>query len=160
MPTRHQWCGLKCLLNFVFLLFLFSWFVRTFPAFAHKTVFLRLAFVILAMFFPLIALGAQFLLNSPDNPMTVVVSQIDFYLLFLYGFPVTCPSTCPGAVLAMHIQAVPVGPVFVIFPHVFPREAFNAEFLLPAVSLPMRFFILVVSLCHLLSFPNSVFLLN
>jgi hypothetical protein len=98
-----------------------------------------MAFVILALFFPLIALGAQFLFNSPDCTMTVLKSQIDFYLLFLYGFPVTCPTACPGAVLAMHIQAVRIGPVFVKFRHIFPREAFIAEFLLPAVCLAMRF---------------------
>ena len=69
---------------------LFGWFVCTFRASAHQAVFLSHAFVILDLVFPLSALGAQFLLNSLNDPMTVLKSQIDYYLLFLYGFPVTC----------------------------------------------------------------------
>ena len=53
---------------------LFVWFVCTFPASAHQAVFLRTAFVILDFLYPLTALGAQFLLNSLDDPMTVLKS--------------------------------------------------------------------------------------
>jgi hypothetical protein len=130
---------------FDFLLFLFAWFICTFPASNHQAVLLRTAFVILALFFPLIAPAAQFLHNTPYCTMAVVVSQIGCYLLFLYGSPVTCSSACPGAVSAMHIQAIRAGPVFVKFTHIFPRKAFDAEFLLAAVKLTMRVFILLLS---------------
>ena len=61
----------------------------------------------------------------------------------------------PGAVSAPHIQSVPTGPIYAKFTLAFPLFAFSAVFLLPAVHLAKRFFILVVFLCHFLSIPHS-----
>ena len=57
----------------------------------------------------------------------------------------------PGAVSAPHIQSVPIGPIYAKFTLTFPLFAFSAVFLLPAVNLAMRFFILVIFLFHFLS---------
>jgi hypothetical protein len=57
----------------------------------------------------------------------------------------------PGAVSAPNIQSVFIGPIYAKFTLTFPRFAFSTVFLLPAVNLAMRFFILVVFLCHFLS---------
>jgi hypothetical protein len=119
----------------------------------RQSVFRPAVSVKITLVFPLFAAGAQLLFETADYPVTVLISQI--LSNGLPVFPANLSLVRLSAAFAVKPQSVSAGTVFVKLTFLFPLLALRTAFVLHAIKRLMRFFIVVVSLCHSLLAPYS-----